>query len=70
MPSDEVVLKSLPSVRVAELTGVAPGFDAIGSSLSAIKKCGTCRSPSLEASSSSLRPSPAAWPGPRSAQVA
>ncbi len=30
MPSDEVVLKSLPSVRVAELTGTAPGFDAIG----------------------------------------
>ncbi|MEU6663107.1 MerR family transcriptional regulator [Streptomyces sp. NPDC046821] len=29
MPSNEVVLKSLPSVRVAELTGVAPDFDTI-----------------------------------------
>ncbi|MEU1408022.1 MerR family transcriptional regulator [Streptomyces sp. NPDC005728] len=30
MPSNDVVLKSLPSVRVAELTGVAPDFDTIG----------------------------------------
>ncbi|MFD4763441.1 MerR family transcriptional regulator [Streptomyces sp. NPDC058439] len=30
MPSDDVVLKSLPSVRVAELTGLAPDFDTIG----------------------------------------
>jgi effector-binding domain-containing protein len=30
MPSDDVVLKSLPSVRVAEMTGVTSGFDAIG----------------------------------------
>ncbi|MEU6731392.1 GyrI-like domain-containing protein [Nonomuraea wenchangensis] len=29
MPSSDVVLKSLPSVRVAEMTGVAPDFDAI-----------------------------------------
>ncbi|WP_227980038.1 MerR family transcriptional regulator [Nocardia spumae] len=30
MPDNDVVLKSLPSVRVAELTGVAPDFDSIG----------------------------------------
>lgn len=30
MPSNDVVLKSLLSVRVAELTGVAPDFDTIG----------------------------------------
>lgn len=30
MPSNDVVVKSLPSVRVAELTGVAPDFDTIG----------------------------------------
>ncbi|SEU40803.1 MerR family transcriptional regulator [Nonomuraea wenchangensis] len=30
MPSSDVVLKSLPSVRVAELTGLAPDFDAVG----------------------------------------
>ncbi|MER6416163.1 MerR family transcriptional regulator [Streptomyces humidus] len=30
MPGNDVVLKSLPSVRVAELTGVAPDFDTIG----------------------------------------
>lgn len=30
MPSNDVVLKSLPSVRVAELTGVAPDLDTIG----------------------------------------
>ncbi|MFB7336937.1 MerR family transcriptional regulator [Streptomyces adustus] len=30
MPSNDVVLKSLPSVRLAELTGVAPDFDTIG----------------------------------------
>lgn len=30
MPSNDVVMKSLPSVRVAELTGVAPDFDTIG----------------------------------------
>lgn len=30
MPSNDVVLKSLPSVRVAELTGVATDFDTIG----------------------------------------
>lgn len=30
MPSNDVVLKSLPSVRTAELTGVAPDFDTIG----------------------------------------
>ncbi|MDJ0462654.1 MerR family transcriptional regulator [Streptomyces sp. H27-C3] len=30
MPSNDVIVKSLPSVRVAELTGVAPNFDTIG----------------------------------------
>ncbi|MFD6357463.1 MerR family transcriptional regulator [Nocardia tengchongensis] len=30
MPENDVVVKSLPSVRVAELTGVAPDFDSIG----------------------------------------
>ncbi|MEV3928479.1 MerR family transcriptional regulator [Streptomyces sp. NPDC053728] len=30
MPSNDVVLKSLPSVRLAELTAVAPDFDTIG----------------------------------------
>jgi DNA-binding transcriptional MerR regulator len=30
MPTNEVVRKSLPGVRVAELTGVAQDFDAIG----------------------------------------
>ncbi|MGW6403647.1 MerR family transcriptional regulator [Streptomyces sp. NPDC055134] len=30
MPSNDVVVKSLPSVRVAELAGVAPDFDTIG----------------------------------------
>ncbi|RCH68969.1 MerR family transcriptional regulator [Streptomyces sp. SDr-06] len=30
MPGNDVVIKSLPSVRVAELTGVAPDFDTIG----------------------------------------
>lgn len=30
MPDNDAVLKSLPSVRVAELTGVAPDFDTIG----------------------------------------
>ncbi|MFI0975510.1 MerR family transcriptional regulator [Streptomyces sp. NPDC021093] len=30
MPANDVVMKSLPSVRVAELTGVAPDFDTIG----------------------------------------
>ncbi|MFC4909382.1 MerR family transcriptional regulator [Actinomadura gamaensis] len=30
MPSEDVVVKSLPSVRVAEVSGVAPGFDGIG----------------------------------------
>ncbi|KOG88800.1 MerR family transcriptional regulator, partial [Streptomyces varsoviensis] len=30
MPSDDVVLKRLPSVRLAEMTGVAPDFDTIG----------------------------------------
>lgn len=29
MPTDDVVLKSLPSIRVAELSSVATGFDAI-----------------------------------------
>ncbi|GHE10326.1 MerR family transcriptional regulator [Streptomyces alanosinicus] len=29
MPGNDVVIKSLPSVRVAELTGVAPDFDTI-----------------------------------------
>ncbi|WP_067712846.1 MerR family transcriptional regulator [Nocardia yamanashiensis] len=29
MPTDDVVLKSLPSIRIAELSGVATGFDAI-----------------------------------------
>jgi hypothetical protein len=30
MPSNDVVVKSLPVVRVAELAGVAPDFDTIG----------------------------------------
>ncbi|WP_249358271.1 MerR family transcriptional regulator [Nocardia cyriacigeorgica] len=30
MPSNDVVVKSLPSVRVAEMTAVAPDFDTIG----------------------------------------
>ncbi|MGW3659675.1 MerR family transcriptional regulator [Streptomyces sp. NPDC005151] len=30
MPSNDVVVKRLPSVRVAEVTGVAPDFDTIG----------------------------------------
>ncbi|WP_063734940.1 MerR family transcriptional regulator [Streptomyces sp. RTd22] len=30
MSSNDVAVKSLPSVRIAELTGVATGFDAIG----------------------------------------
>lgn len=30
MPSNDVVVKSLPTVRVAELTSVAPDFDTIG----------------------------------------
>lgn len=30
MPTNDVVMKSLPSVRVAELTGLAPDFDSIG----------------------------------------
>ncbi|WP_328584637.1 MerR family transcriptional regulator [Streptomyces sp. NBC_00370] len=30
MPGNDAVLKSLPPVRVAELTGVAPDFDTIG----------------------------------------
>ncbi|KJK45206.1 MerR family transcriptional regulator [Streptomyces sp. NRRL F-4428] len=30
MPADDVVLKSLPSVRLAELTAVAPDFNTIG----------------------------------------
>ncbi|GAB2838805.1 MerR family transcriptional regulator [Actinocorallia aurea] len=29
MPIEDVVLKSLPSIRIAELTAVAPGFDAV-----------------------------------------
>lgn len=29
MPTDDVVLKTLPTVRVAEVTGVAPDFDTI-----------------------------------------
>lgn len=30
MPADDVVLKTLPSVRIAEMTAVAPDFDTIG----------------------------------------
>ncbi|MGY0022190.1 MerR family transcriptional regulator [Streptomyces sp. cg35] len=30
MPADDVVIKHLPSLRVAELTSIAPDFDSIG----------------------------------------
>ncbi|MFJ2740787.1 MerR family transcriptional regulator [Streptomyces sp. NPDC087440] len=33
MSTNDVVVKSLPSVRVAELTGVAAGFDAVGATI-------------------------------------